>query len=254
MYALPEVADATAALWAGVRDALRRRGVAAPDALADPATGCAGSAPELAFGQTCGWPYATGLRNRVTLVAAPVYAAPGCDGVRYRSALLVRAADPARDLPDLRGRRVAINGADSWSGCHALRVAVAPLARKGRFFGGVAVSGAHRASAAMVRAGAADLCAVDCVTWALLGRHAAAEAADLRVLGWTDPAPALPYVAAGDPAPARAALAEALADPALADARAALLLTGAQAIAPAAYDAMTAAAARADALAYPAVA
>lgn len=254
MYALPEVADATAALWAGLRDALRRRGVAAPEALADPSAGCAWSAPGLAFGQTCGWPYATGLRGRVALVATPVHAAPGCEGPTYRSALLVRAADPARGLSDLRGRPVAINGADSWSGCHALRVAVAPMARDGRFFGAVTVSGAHRASAAMVRAGAADLCAVDCVTWALLGRHAAAETAGLRVLGWTDPAPALPYIAAGDPGPARAALAETLADPALADARDALLLAGAETLDPAAYDAMTAAAARADAQGYPALA
>ena len=63
------------------------------------------------------------------------------------------------------------------------------------FFGAVAVSGAHAESVRMVAGGAADLAAIDFVSWGY-ARRFRSEAAGLRVLALTDPTPGLPLIAA----------------------------------------------------------
>jgi ABC-type phosphate/phosphonate transport system substrate-binding protein len=214
--------------------------------------------PALLFSQTCGWPLTTSLKGRVRVLATPIYDAEGCAGPTYRSALLARADDPAQGLADMRGRRLAINGTDSLSGCHALRAAVAPLARAGRFFGAVGVTGAHRLSARAVAAGEADLCAVDCVSWRLIRRVEPELAGGLKAIGWTAPAPALPFVTARHASDAlaqalTAALAEALLDSRAAAARAALGLAGMTPAAPEDYAPVAAMGAAADEAGYPAL-
>src|SRR3546814_3772619 len=74
------------------------------------------TAPDLLFSQTCGYPLTHALAGRVTLVATPIYDCPGCDGGRYRSEILVRADDAAGQPADLKGRRAAVNAAESKSG------------------------------------------------------------------------------------------------------------------------------------------
>jgi ABC-type phosphate/phosphonate transport system substrate-binding protein len=261
MYDFPELAAETDALWDAIAAALRARGVAAPDRRDRPGGDLAAhwTHPALLVSQSCGWPLTTTLQGRVRVLATPVYDAEGCAGPTYRSALLARVGDPARGLPDMRGRRAAINGTDSLSGCHALRAAAAPLAREGRFFGAVIETGAHRLSARAVAAGEADLCAVDCVSWRLIRRVEPGLAAALRVIGWTDPAPALPFVtAAAAPealaAALTAALAEAFAGPAAASARAALGIAGAVPASAQDYAAVRAMGAAADAAGFPALA
>jgi ABC-type phosphate/phosphonate transport system substrate-binding protein len=258
MYDHPAVRWATHALWAALAAALAERGVLAPgrlDRRADYAS--AWTEPGLVLSQTCGYPYATRLRGRTRLVGTPVYRAAGCDGARYSSVLLVRSGDPADRLEDLRGRRVAFNSTDSQSGYNGLRAAVAPLARGGRFFAGAPLAtGSHAASAAAVAAGAADLCAVDCVTWALTSRHEPNVAAALRSVGFTAAAPGLPWVTGpgGPVAAIREAAAAVLALPGLAAARDALLLDGIEFLDVAAYDTVLDLERRAVALGYPALA
>jgi ABC-type phosphate/phosphonate transport system substrate-binding protein len=143
-------------------------------------------------------------------------------------------------LDDLRGRVAAINHPDSHSGSNALRALVAPLARDGRFFGAVKVSGSHARSLASVAQGAADVAAVDCITHALLARYRPPALEGTRVLCRTAAAPAPPFVTSAGAAPAlvarlRAALHAAIADPALAGARADLLLDGIEVLPRAAY-------------------
>src|SRR3546814_318459 len=139
-----------------------------------------------------------GWAGRGTLVATPSYDCPGCDGGRYRSEIRVRADDAAGQLADLKGRRAAVNAADSQSGCHALRHAAMDLADEGHFFGSVVLTGSHRASMQAVAAGEADVCAIDCVTWCLLQRSEPALTTRLRVLASSQAAPALPYIAHRD--------------------------------------------------------
>ena len=172
MYDYPTVRVATDRWWAALAEALGARGVASPpmlDRRADYAE--LWTTQGLVLSQTCGYPYVTRLRGRVQLVATPVYRAPGCEGARYRSVLVVRIDDPASSVAELRGHRVAFNAANSQSGYNALRHAVAPLASEGRFFLDQVVTGSHCASTAAVACGAADLCAIDCVTWAMLGKY-----------------------------------------------------------------------------------
>lgn len=243
MYDLPGLEAATDAWWAGLAAAFRAEGLAeVPERLTrDGDHAALWTAPDLLFSQACGYPLTHALAGRVTLVATPLYDCPGCGGETYRSEILVRADDPARSLADLRQRRAAVNAADSQSGCHALRHAVAALSGEGRFFAAVTLTGSHRASMAAVAAGEADVCAVDCVTYALLGRTQPELVRSLRVLAPSAAAPALPYItrreiAAEDLQRLQAGLVRACGDPALAGARAALLLAGVVVLPLSAYD------------------
>lgn len=53
-------------------------------------------------------------------------------------------------------------------------------------------------SLAQVQSGAADFAAIDCVTLALIRKHDPQRFQGLRVLGWTEKCPALPYVTPAD--------------------------------------------------------
>jgi ABC-type phosphate/phosphonate transport system substrate-binding protein len=209
MYDWLEVQGATDAFWAALRDALRARGVAAPEAL-ERGRGLmeVWTDPGLVFGQTCGLPLVRDLAGRVAVVGALDYGLPGCAPGEYRSAVVVRADDPRTGLADFRGARLALNGRDSQSGYGAILHEVAPLAEDGRFYGAAVVTGSHAASAALVAEGGADIAALDHVSWDLWRRHR--DDGRLRVLMLTDPTPGLPLVTAGEVGPVRAAVAEAV--------------------------------------------
>ncbi len=243
MYDLPAMRPAVDAWWRGLRRAFGAEGIdGLPTDLTRPSDLRALlTSPDLVLAQTCGYPLTHALAGRVTLLATPAYAAPGCDGPAYVSRLVVAADSRVGALADLRGRVAAVNGWDSHSGMNALRHAVAPLAEDGRFFADVVVSGSHARSIAMVAAGDADIAAIDGVTHALIERHDPALLAGVRGIGQTAAAPALPYVTRGAATPdvvrrLRAGLARAVADPSLADARADLLIADVVVLDLAAYD------------------
>lgn len=150
---------------------------------------------DMLISQTCGYPYVTGLRDEVALLATPCFDLPGCHGSDYCSVLIARAGGPVRTLRDARGRVAAVNQPHSNSGMNVLRHAVAPLAQDGRFFGAVTWSGSHAASVRMVRDGEADIAAIDCVTYAYLSEEDPASVAGLAILGYLAASPGLPLVA-----------------------------------------------------------
>jgi ABC-type phosphate/phosphonate transport system substrate-binding protein len=243
MYDLPELAAATAAWWAGLRQHMTLAGVAGlPMELTHPKDPHAHwRDPDLVFSQTCGYPLTHELKGKVQLLATPRYGAKGCDGATYVSQVVVRADDPAKSIADLKGRRAAYNDLASQSGYNVLRHLVAPVAKGRSFFAAAIDSGAHRRSLAMVRAGRADVAAIDCVTLDLISRVAPSELEGIRVLCATARAPALPYITSNVTPPERLAqlrygLAAACADPALAAARASLLIAGCETLPLAAYD------------------
>lgn len=197
MYDWPEARAATDAFWARLRDALRTRGIAAPDALARDAPHW--TDPGLALSQTCGMPFRLGLHADVTLVGAPDYGLDGCPPGHYRSAIVARADDARRGPGDFARARFAFNATDSQSGWAALQAALGPLDPADGLR-----TGAHRASVAAVAAGLADVAAIDAVAWRFaLAWEPAARA--LRVVGWTAPTPGLPMIAARGRDPAQAA-------------------------------------------------
>ena len=244
MYDAPAaVAAANDALWAGLRDRLRAAGLAGVPEQLDRTRGYAAPwlDPRLLLAQTCGFPYVRHLRGRVRLVATPVYGFPGGTGAERRSVVVVAADAPFAGVADLHGTRAAINDPGSNSGANLLAALVAPLAREGRFFSSVTVTGGHRESLAAVAAGRADVAAIDSVTFGLLVWHAPEEVTGVRVLAETPGGPGLPLITRGDAsdeevAVLRGALGDVVADPGLAEARETLGLVGFEVLGDAAYD------------------
>jgi len=233
MYALPEIAEATESLWGAIARRLVALGLEdVPLTLRhDLDYRQSWRDPDLLFGQSCGYPLMTEFRGCLRAVAAPLYDAPGCSGATHCSFFIVSRDSAARSLADLRGGRFAFNSRTSNSGYNLARLAFAPLAAAGRFFGEAIESGNHAASLTMVAEGKADCAAIDCVTHALLARHRPALVAATRILGRSAASPTLPFVTAAGAddrtvAALRDALAAVMADPALAETRRAMLLLG----------------------------
>ena len=151
--------------------------------------------PDLLLSQTCGYPYMTRFQGRVHLLATPCFDFSGCRGADYSSVIVVRADSGIGTLEDARGGVAAVNEMDSNSGMNLLRHAVAPLARDGRFFRDVRISGAHLASLAMLRDGNADIAAIDCITYAYVQQHRPETVEALRILQFTAWTPGLPFIA-----------------------------------------------------------
>ena len=227
-----------AALWQYLAAALRESGTAAvadiPDALYVP-----GNAkltvhwlqPDLLLSQVCGYQMVDALERRVQLVGALQYTAQGCTGMHYSSFLVCRADDVGQTLADFRHRVATYNSTDSQSGYHSLRAMVAPMATGGSFFTRAIASGGHIHSLALVRSGEADLAAIDCITYAQFQRYQPEVLRNIRVLGRTASAPGTALITslqtpAALLAALRSSLHQAMADPALAATRTALLLGG----------------------------
>jgi ABC-type phosphate/phosphonate transport system substrate-binding protein len=239
MYEIPEHAAVLQAWWAGLARHWRAAGLndvpehsRVPDDLYE-----LWQAPDLFIAQTCGYPLTHALRGRVTLVATPRYAVDGCSGPSYCSVIVVRQDSDIRSLSDLAGKVAAINGRDSQSGWHALRHTLIGHGAPGH----ILETGGHRRSMAAVREGRADVASIDCVTYAGLQAAAPHETAPLRVLARSVSAPALPFITRRDIPDAdlqklREGLLAAMADPALAEVRSTLLISGVEILPEQAYD------------------
>lgn len=199
MYDWPEAQVRMDAFWMRIANALQGNGIAAPAVLSRPERlSTPWTDPELLVGQTCGLPYVSGRCGDAVLVAQPVFDLEGATNGTYASALICRREDPAQSLSGFRGRIAAINEIGSQSGCNALADAVLDVHANPTvpFFHQVKASGAHRNSATMVAKGQADIAAIDAVAWALYAEAEPMNHAKLRVLSWTRPMPALPYITA----------------------------------------------------------
>ena len=197
-------------------------------------------APRLLLSQSCGYPLTHALRGQVQVLGCFVYSAPQCRGTDCASVLVARQEHRELAPQDFAGLRAAYNSTDSQSGYNALRALVAPWAQQGRFFGQVLATGGHRASVDAVRAGRADVAAIDCVTWALLQRYAPSAADGLCVVGQTGSYPGLPLITSRDTPAAelqalRAALRGVFSQPEAAPALAALVIVGFEALDASAY-------------------
>ena len=240
MYDMPEGRPAIAAWWAGLTRHWQAAGLSdIPESAHMPDSDLyeLWQAPDLFIAQTCGFPLTHRLKGRVTLVGTPVYALDGCAGGRYHSVIVARQESDVRSLDDVAGKVVAINGHDSQSGWNALRHSLIGKGAPAR----IVETGGHRKSVAAVRDGHADVAAIDCVTYAGLQQLAPQEVASLRIIARSASAPALPYVTRRDIAPGdleklRAGFRAAMANPALADTRGAMQLSGFEVVPLQAYD------------------
>lgn len=229
----PFAAASLRAFWTALRDNLQRAGLQRlPLELAQPDDLLRHwQRSDLLLSQSCGYPVSTLLRGKVQVVGAFHFDVPGCQLSAYSSVLLVRKDDKRTSLPEFHDAVAACNERHSQSGYHALRSAIAPLARDGRFFSKVLFSGAHRHSAQMIAAGEADIAALDCVSAFLLRRQEPEVFERLAAIGFTEPMPGLPLITSlSTSAPALAQLRQALSTccqaPELRDSLAAMRITG----------------------------
>ncbi len=216
MYDRPETARANDRLWALVRDCLRAAGHQAPDGLTrsgDPWDHWAN--PGLVLSQTCGLPFRARLCGRFALVGAPVLDLPGIAPGEYCSVFIAGKEAAGRPLAAFGSVRFAYNDPLSQSGWASPKL---HFDRIGLDFASLLRTGAHRASAEAVAEGAADLAALDVLSWAMIRRWDR-FAAELVEVARTEPGPALPYVTGlrGVPDTVLAALSEAFATLPVAD-------------------------------------
>ncbi|POF28486.1 phosphate/phosphite/phosphonate ABC transporter substrate-binding protein [Roseibium marinum] len=198
MYDWPEVRDANADLEAALQTALVETLELGPSQISDWPEHLdiaeAWVRPEMLLTQTCGYPLTHALSGKVRLLGAPHYSAPGCEGPRYCSQIVVGRDSPFEKLADLRGARAVFNSLDSQSGMNALRHSVAGVAAGKPFFSRVSPSGGHLASLNAVAQGDADVAAIDAVCWELACRYRPDLAAYLRPIARTASAPVLPLI------------------------------------------------------------
>lgn len=194
MYDPPPLQAANDRLWRLIRDAMRQRGLAAPEALTrdEGAYWPAWESSALVLSQTCGLPFRARLHDRVTLIGTPDYGIEGCPPGYYRSVLVARRDDPRQSLADFAPARLAYNEALSQSGWAA---PLACFAEQGLVPKPSLQTGSHAASVDAVAKGDADIAAIDAVTWAILGDHNPVVAL-LRIVARTAPTPGLPLIAA----------------------------------------------------------
>ena len=211
-------------------------------------------APNLVFGQTCGYPLMKGLTGPVRLVATPTYAAPFVEGAMYRSLVIVGKDAGITSLTQFKGKVAAINKPSSHSGYNAFRRLVADYARQTmpeafagperagrvRYFGSVLTTGSHMGSIKAVATGEADVAAIDAVSFHLIARQFPDLTGAVRILTTTLPAPGLPFITAASRSDAelrilRSALADVIGDAKLKPQMANLAITGFQVLGRDAY-------------------
>lgn len=194
MYDRVEMQPANDRLWALIRDGMRAAGLAAPDHLTrgPEAYWPAWGAPDLVLSQTCGFPYRAKLHGKVALIGTPDFGVQGCAPGYYRSVFVTLKNDPRRDVMQYNGAGLAFNEDLSQSGWAAPQnfarvhgLTLRPTLR----------TGGHLLSARAVAEGRAEIAALDAVTWEMIKRHEP-FAANLQVVGLTDPTPGLPYISA----------------------------------------------------------
>ena len=139
--------------------------------------------PAMWFGHTCGYPLMTRLLEHVRPFCVPLFDVPGTSGKLYSSRFIVAADSDIDSIAASRGRVAAINGPDSNSGMNVLRHAVAALADGKRFFDRVVTTGRHLDSLRAVAEGAADIAAIDCVSFQLIADIEPELCARVRVIG-----------------------------------------------------------------------
>jgi len=204
MYWRAETAAGWRAFWAMLQTTARAEGLSLPDLtppedIPDPWTDH-WLRRDLALSMTCGLPFRTALKGKVTYIGTLDFDLGKAPGY-YHSQVLVRAGcDPAGPL------QLAYNSGDSQSGW-AVTQSAPPFAAPPVFRNAVA-TGSHAGSLAALVENRADIAYLDAVTWRILQAHDP-NAGKVHPIGTSIATPGLPLIAAlgTDPAPLRRALA-----------------------------------------------
>jgi ABC-type phosphate/phosphonate transport system substrate-binding protein len=196
MYALPEIHKACSSFWRGIARYLKLEGVEqVPSELQfDRPVAELWSDPNLLFSQCCGYDVVRRYRQTLVPFAVPQYTVHDCAGSEYSSLIIVHEDCRFDNVLDMRDTIAVVNGPESHSGMSSLRHLVAPKNHNGRFFKQVKVSGSHVGSLRMIQHQAADIAAIDCVTYTFLAAYRPEALDGTRILGRSYHAPAPPFV------------------------------------------------------------
>lgn len=196
MYDFAEIRSATEGFWYGLQSKLDSLGLSEaaislvkPDDL--PAFW---GHSDLLLGQTCGYPFKTGLCGHAQYVATPCYRTPFSRGTTHKSVIIAHRDSGIESVADARGKICAINMADSNTGMNLLRLEVAKLQPPSPFFARVYETHAHRKSMKAVATGEADIAAIDCVTFSLIDQIDKNTTGAIKIISQTEESPALPFI------------------------------------------------------------
>lgn len=199
--------DENAPVWQAFWEVFRAQACTAPDLLEPQALPEDWAEhwldPNLFLSMTCGLPFRTGLRGRVTYVGTLGFSGQIHPGY-YRSVVILHPdADLAAPL------RLAFNSADSQSGWAASQEKVG--VRDQLSYASFVETGSHASSLKAVADAKADIAFIDENSWTILQQFVP-EASEIKVLGKTTPTPGLPLITAidHDPMPLRRALTSAV--------------------------------------------
>ncbi|WP_085906933.1 phosphate/phosphite/phosphonate ABC transporter substrate-binding protein [Kiloniella majae] len=199
MYDWPEVQTYNDQFYKELRTSLADQGFIAPpdlDRTTAPVEQWLDS--NLLLSQTCGLPFKTLLKDKVSLVGTPSYGI-NCGAGSYYSVIVVHQDASIDTLDDLQGLTFAYNDKGSQSGYAALLYTLSALDNDEKSlvksFNSSFESGSHRASIQAVAMGQADFAAIDALSWELALRHEPA-AQKLRVIATSEPTPTLPFITA----------------------------------------------------------
>ncbi|MFD2207032.1 phosphate/phosphite/phosphonate ABC transporter substrate-binding protein [Kiloniella antarctica] len=148
----------------------------------------------LLLSQTCGLPFRTQLKDKVSLVGTPAYGL-NCGAGSYYSVIVVHQDASAVDLDDLKNKTFVYNEKGSQSGYAALLYTLGTLKDAPQYFTSSVQSGSHRQSIRNVAEGRADFAAIDALSWELALRHEP-SAQKLRIIANSEPTPTLPFISA----------------------------------------------------------
>ncbi len=193
MYDWPEVSQAWDLLWALAREQLSERGIEVAWALArDGDHEAQWTDPQLLVGQTCGWPFVSALKDKVTPFARFDFGLGGRPGDYHSVYITMGERDPRQLIAD-GNALIAVNSFASQSGFRALsELADKPITLPASRF---LMTGGHRNSIRAVAEGRAQLAAIDAQSWRLaLGHEPAAR--KLHVSGRSSNVPGLPLITA----------------------------------------------------------
>jgi phosphonate transport system substrate-binding protein len=133
----------------------------------------------------------------VQLLAVPVMRAARYQGRPiYFSDIVVPAASCVQKFADLRGKLLAYNEPNSYSGYQVVRAHLASLGESRAFFGSIFAAGSHQAALRMVVAGTADAASIDSIVLERELQLHPELAARLRTVATLGPSPIPPLVAA----------------------------------------------------------
>ncbi len=178
--------------------------------------------PDLFLAQACGWPLVNQLVDEVAVVGTFAYDVPGAADGRYQSVLISRAVSLAevRRLPNVVAAANAPDSLSGWISLQRVWDGVAPAMVK---------TGSHLESVRAIADGRADVASIDAVTWSLISTLEPLMVSGLSVVGNGPTVPCLPLVVplllSDRVDDLRAAFTAAVADPAMADACAALRIS-----------------------------